>query len=134
MIVRSHLIPFDPIHLISCWASGTCRWSRQLWQWHRLYPTGSSTSRHHVIHEFFQGGGRAEGWRHLSRYYGPDLYDINWLIPLHEATLEYDSVKLTLFIPSLDPRLRLEATQIKSNPIQISTASPHSTSRRSIRS
>lgn len=101
MIVRSHLIPFDPIHLISCWASGTCRWSRQLWQWHRLYPTGSSTSRHHVIHEFFQGGGRAEGWQHLSRYYGPDLYDINWLIPLHEATLEYDSVKLTPFIPSL---------------------------------
>ena len=69
-------------------------------------------------------------------HYGPDLYDINWLIPLHEAALESDRVKLTPFIPSLDPRLRLEATQIsgKSNPIQISTANPHSTSRRSIRS
>ena len=33
--------------------------------------------------------------------YGPDPYDINWMMPLHEATLESDRVKLTPFIPAL---------------------------------
>lgn len=33
--------------------------------------------------------------------YGPDPYDINWCLPLHETTLESDRVKLTPFIPSL---------------------------------
>jgi len=37
----------------------------------------------------------------LPGYYGPDPYDINWIMPLHEATLESDRVKLTPFIPSL---------------------------------
>ena len=37
----------------------------------------------------------------LDGYYGPDPYDINWIAPLHEATLESDRVKLTPFIPSL---------------------------------
>jgi RimJ/RimL family protein N-acetyltransferase len=37
-------------------------------------------------------------------YYGPDPYDINWIMPLHEATLESDRVKLTPFIPSLHAR------------------------------
>jgi RimJ/RimL family protein N-acetyltransferase len=36
-----------------------------------------------------------------SGSYGPDPYDINWMLPLHEATLESDRVKLTPFIPSL---------------------------------
>jgi RimJ/RimL family protein N-acetyltransferase len=37
----------------------------------------------------------------LPGYYGPDPHDINWIMPLHEATLESDCVKLTPFIPSL---------------------------------
>jgi RimJ/RimL family protein N-acetyltransferase len=37
----------------------------------------------------------------LPGYYGPDPYDINWMMPLHEATLESDRVKLTPFVPSL---------------------------------
>jgi len=37
----------------------------------------------------------------LPGYYGPDPHDINWIMPLHEATLESDRVKLTPFIPSL---------------------------------
>jgi len=36
-----------------------------------------------------------------SGHSGPDPYDINWMMPLHEATLESDRVKLTPFIPSL---------------------------------
>src|SRR6267142_4369588 len=40
----------------------------------------------------------------LPGYYGPDPYDINWTMPLHEATLESDRVKLTPFIPSLHAR------------------------------
>jgi hypothetical protein len=39
-----------------------------------------------------------------SEYYGPDPYDINWVMPLHEATLKSDRVKLTPFIPSLHAR------------------------------
>jgi RimJ/RimL family protein N-acetyltransferase len=37
----------------------------------------------------------------LPGYYGPDPYDINWIMPLHEETLESDRIKLTPFIPSL---------------------------------
>jgi RimJ/RimL family protein N-acetyltransferase len=37
----------------------------------------------------------------LPAYYGPDPYDINWIMPLHKPTLESDRVKLTPFIPSL---------------------------------
>ena len=37
----------------------------------------------------------------LPGYYGPDPYDINWIMPLHEATLESERIKLTPFIPSL---------------------------------
>jgi hypothetical protein len=40
----------------------------------------------------------------LPGYYGPDPYDINWIMPLHEQTLESDRVKLTPFIPSLYAR------------------------------
>jgi RimJ/RimL family protein N-acetyltransferase len=39
-----------------------------------------------------------------SGNYGPEPYDINWIVPLHEATLESDRVKLTPFIPSLHAR------------------------------
>ncbi|SRR6266478_1445584 len=47
-------------------------------------------------------------------YYGPDPYDINWMMPLHEATLESDRVKLTPFIPSL--HARAYADQLKAHP------------------
>jgi RimJ/RimL family protein N-acetyltransferase len=40
----------------------------------------------------------------LPDYYGPDPYDINWTVPLHEATLESERVKLTPFIPTLHAR------------------------------
>ena len=40
----------------------------------------------------------------LPGYYGPDPYDVNWVMPLHEATLESESVKPTPFIPSLHAR------------------------------
>ena len=40
----------------------------------------------------------------LPGYYGPDPYDVNWMMPLHEATLESERVKLTPFIPSLHAR------------------------------
>lgn len=46
----------------------------------------------------------------LPGYYGPDPYDINWVMPLHEATLESDRVKLTPFIPSLHAREYAEQT------------------------
>ncbi|KAI0280583.1 acyl-CoA N-acyltransferase [Russula aff. rugulosa BPL654] len=49
-----------------------------------------------------------------SGYYGPDPYDINWMMPLHEATLESDRVKLTPFIPSL--YARPYADQVKAHP------------------
>ncbi|KAF8490170.1 acyl-CoA N-acyltransferase [Russula emetica] len=49
-----------------------------------------------------------------SGYYGPDPYDINWMMPLHEATLESDRVKLTPFIPSL--HARAYADQVKAHP------------------
>jgi RimJ/RimL family protein N-acetyltransferase len=47
-------------------------------------------------------------------YYGPDPYDINWIMPLHEATLESDRVKLTPFVPSL--HARAYADQSKAHP------------------
>jgi RimJ/RimL family protein N-acetyltransferase len=37
----------------------------------------------------------------LPGYYGTDPYDINWILPLHEATLQSKRVKLTPFIPAL---------------------------------
>ena len=40
----------------------------------------------------------------LPGYYGPHPYDINWIMPLHEATLESERIKLTPFIPSLHAR------------------------------
>jgi len=46
----------------------------------------------------------------LPGYYGPDPYDINWIMPLHEASLESDRVKLTPFIPSLHAREYAEQT------------------------
>ena len=46
--------------------------------------------------------------------YGPDPYDINWIMPLHETTLESDRVKLTPFIPSL--YARPYADQVKAHP------------------
>ena len=46
--------------------------------------------------------------------YGPDPYDINWMMPLHERTLESDRVKLTPFIPSL--YARQYADQAKAHP------------------
>lgn len=46
--------------------------------------------------------------------YGPDPYDINWMMPLHETTLESDRVKLTPFIPSL--YARSYADQVKAYP------------------
>jgi RimJ/RimL family protein N-acetyltransferase len=49
-----------------------------------------------------------------SGYYGPDPYDINWMMPLHEATLESDRVKLTPFIPSL--HARAYADELKTDP------------------
>ena len=50
--------------------------------------------------EFFRG----DNMSLPSENYGPDPYDINWNVPLHEATLESDRVKLTPFIPSLHAR------------------------------
>jgi len=50
----------------------------------------------------------------LPGYYGPDPYDINWIMPLHEATLESERVKLTPFIPSLHAKKYAE--QIASHP------------------
>jgi RimJ/RimL family protein N-acetyltransferase len=47
-------------------------------------------------------------------HYGPDPYDINWMMPLHETTLESDRVKLTPFIPSL--YARSYADQVKAHP------------------
>ena len=49
-----------------------------------------------------------------SGYYGPDPYDINWMLPLHEATLESDRVKLMPFIPSL--HAQGYADQVKAHP------------------
>jgi RimJ/RimL family protein N-acetyltransferase len=49
-----------------------------------------------------------------SGYYGPDPYDINWMMPLHDATLESDRVKLTPFIPSL--YAQGYADQVKAHP------------------
>ena len=46
--------------------------------------------------------------------YGPDPYDINWIMPLHETTLESDRVKVTPFIPSL--YARAYADQVKAHP------------------
>ena len=50
----------------------------------------------------------------LPGYYGPDPYDINWIMPLHEATLESERVKLTPFIPSLHAKKYAE--QIAAHP------------------
>ncbi len=49
-----------------------------------------------------------------SEYYSPDPYGINWMMPLHEATLESDRVKLTPFIPSL--HARTYADKLKPDP------------------
>ena len=49
-----------------------------------------------------------------SGYYGPDPYDINWMMPLHEATLESDRVKLTPFIPSLHAQTYVD--KLKTDP------------------
>ena len=49
-----------------------------------------------------------------SGYDGPDTYDINWMMPLHEATLESDRVKLTPFIPSL--HAQAYADNVKTDP------------------
>jgi len=46
--------------------------------------------------------------------YGPDPYDINWMMPLYEATLESDRIKLTPFVPSL--HARGYADQVKAHP------------------
>jgi len=46
--------------------------------------------------------------------YGPNPYDINWMMPLHETTLESDRVKLTPFIPLLHARPYAE--QVKAHP------------------
>ena len=62
----------------------------------------------------FTNSFKAEGWQHRPGYYGPDPYDINWLMPLHDATLESDRVKLTPFIPSL--YARGYADQAKAHP------------------
>jgi RimJ/RimL family protein N-acetyltransferase len=40
----------------------------------------------------------------LPGYYGPNPYDINWAMPLHETTLESERIKLTPFIPALHAR------------------------------
>jgi len=37
----------------------------------------------------------------LPGCYAPDPYDVNWIMPLHEETLESARIKLTPFIPSL---------------------------------
>ena len=50
----------------------------------------------------------------LDGYYGPDPYDINWIAPLHEATLESDRVKLTPFIPSLHAQTYVD--KLKTDP------------------
>ena len=50
----------------------------------------------------------------LPGYYGPDPYDINWTMPLHEATLESERVKLTPFIPSLHAKKYAE--QVAAHP------------------
>ena len=50
----------------------------------------------------------------LPGHYGPDPYDINWIMPLHEATLESERVKLTPFIPSL--HAKEYADQIAAHP------------------
>jgi RimJ/RimL family protein N-acetyltransferase len=52
----------------------------------------------------FTNSFKADNTPFPSGYYGPDPYDINWMVPLHEATLESDRVKLTPFIPSVHAR------------------------------
>ena len=49
-----------------------------------------------------------------SEYYGSDPYDINWMMPLHDTTLESDRVKLTPFIPSL--HAQAYADKLKTDP------------------
>ena len=46
----------------------------------------------------------------LPAYYGPDPYDINWIMPLHQTTLESERVKVTPFIPSLHTQEYAEQT------------------------
>ncbi|KAH9954594.1 acyl-CoA N-acyltransferase [Russula dissimulans] len=46
----------------------------------------------------------------LPGYYGPDPYDINWIMPLHKTTLESERVKLTPFIPALHANEYAEQT------------------------
>jgi len=50
----------------------------------------------------------------LPGYYGSDPYDINWIMPLHETTLESDRIKLTPFIPSLHAKAYAE--QVAAHP------------------
>jgi hypothetical protein len=80
---------------------------------HRPRPVAASLAipHHHVIHELLHY--KPEDPL-PSVYYGPDPYDINWMMPLHEATLESDRVKLTPFIPSL--YARPYADQVKAHP------------------
>jgi len=48
----------------------------------------------------------------LPGYYGPDplAYDINWIMPLHQTTLESERVKVTPFIPVLHAKEYAEQT------------------------
>jgi len=46
----------------------------------------------------------------LPAYYGPDPYDINWIMPLHQTTLESERVKVTPFISSLHAKEYAEQT------------------------
>ncbi|KAH9954593.1 acyl-CoA N-acyltransferase [Russula dissimulans] len=46
----------------------------------------------------------------LPGYYGPDPYDINWIMPLHKTTLESERIKLTPFIPALHAKEYAEQT------------------------
>ncbi|KAH9954590.1 acyl-CoA N-acyltransferase [Russula dissimulans] len=46
----------------------------------------------------------------LPGYYGPDPYDINWIMPLHQTTLESERVKVTPFIPALHAKEYAEQT------------------------
>ncbi|KAH9953419.1 acyl-CoA N-acyltransferase [Russula dissimulans] len=46
----------------------------------------------------------------LPGYYGPDPYDINWIMPLHQTTLESERIKVRPFIPALHAKEYAEQT------------------------
>ncbi|KAH9954578.1 acyl-CoA N-acyltransferase [Russula dissimulans] len=55
----------------------------------------------------------------LPGYYGPDPYDINWIMPLHQTTLESERIKVTPFIPALHAKEYAEQTAAHPSSIEV---------------